>query len=97
MKIPVNSAVILDPTRLGGDLYAMVATEKEGRPWVTLEWCGADLGLRVSSPTEKLRYIPAARVCEWYPIDGTYGADDAVPGLASTRGPGRPRKTDGPQ
>ncbi len=95
MLIPVKRAVMLDPIRLDGDMHASVMMEREGKPWVTLYWCGADLGLRVEHPKDGVCYVPAARVSTWYPIDPTLQSDaDIVAAMqdAVKRGPGRPRK-----
>lgn len=88
MKIPVSAAVILDPTRLGGDLHSSLMATRENRPWLTLHWCGADIGLRVEGVGTPGKYIPAARVCEWTPVDDA----EVWPSEEVKRGPGRPRK-----
>lgn len=110
MLIPAKRAVMLDPIRLDGDMHASLMTEKEGRPWVTMYWCGADLGLRVEHPKDGVCYVPAARVSTWYPTSDEYPVTvvQILQGIlrsmqtiweyftAEKRGPGRPRKDAAP-
>lgn len=106
MLLPVKKAVILDPVRLDGDMHKSLSTEKEGRPWAKLYWCGADYGMRVEHPKDGVVYIPAARVECWYPEDPMLRSEadiratlddidrDTLPMEPLKRGPGRPRKNE---